>query len=404
MGLKRRGVPPVGSFLPPVRGRGHSGGKVGGSCGRRGANGRVLTGVGAHIEMRSKFDHELLGLAIFWDYRQMVWPKEAFVRGVLLESFGAADQLRFAETADPVDRAGWVTVELKASALNWHDVLVRQGRYNSPLPHVLGADGAGVRTDTGEPVVVLPSVHWGDRDTAPGEDWEILGDRVRGTYAELVSVPVECLAPKPETYSWAEAAALPLVGVTTYRALVSRGRLTAGESILIVGAGGGVSTMAVALAGGIGATVHVTGSSKSKLERAIEIGAGEGVLHTDDDWPEKARALSPGGAGFDVILDPVGLWGSSIRALRKGGRLVVLGANVAEHADIDIRHFYFGQFDLLGTTMGSPRDFAGLLDLVEAGAVRPPLIGERFELKDAVAAHRYLESGEGFGKVVLEHV
>jgi NADPH:quinone reductase-like Zn-dependent oxidoreductase len=356
------------------------------------------------VEILRKFDHELLGLATFRGYRQMVWPKEAFVRGVLLESFGAADELRLAETADPVDRAGWVTVELKASALNWHDVLVRQGRYKSPLPHILGADGAGVRTDTGEAVVVLPSIHWGDRETAPGGDWEILGDRVRGTYAELVSVPVECLAPKPESYSWAEAAALPLVGVTTYRALVSRGRLTAGESILIVGAGGGVSTMALALAQGIGATVHVTGSSRSKLDRVKEIGADDGVLHTDDGWPENARALSPGGEGFDVILDPVGLWSSSIRALRKGGRLVVLGANVAEQATIDIRHFYFGQFDLLGTTMGSPRDFAGLLDLVKTGAVRPPLIGERFELRDAAAAHTYLESGEGFGKIVLEHV
>jgi NADPH:quinone reductase-like Zn-dependent oxidoreductase len=180
--------------------------------------------------------------------------------------------------------------------------------------------------------------------------------------------------------------------------------LTAGESILIVGAGGGVSTMALALAKGIGATVHVTGSSRSRIGRAKEIGADGGVLHIDDDWPEKARALSPGGEGFDLILDPVGLWSSSIRALRKGGRLVVLGANVAEQAAIDIRHFYFGQFDLLGTTMGSPSDFAGLLDLVESGAVRPPLIGERFELRDAASAHTYLESGEGFGKIVLEHV
>ncbi len=128
------------------------------------------------------------------------------------------------------------------------------------------------------------------------------------------------------------------------------------------------------------------------------------MLHTDGNWPEAARALSPGGTGFDVILDPVGLWSSSIRALRPGGRLVVLGANVADHAAMSIRQFYFGQFDLLGTTMGSPRDFAGLLALVGTGAVRPPLIGEHFELKDAAAAHTYLESGEGFGKIVLEHV
>ena len=105
-----------------------------------------------------------------------------------------------------------MTVALRASALNWHDVLVRQGRYGSPLPHIIGADGAGVRTDTGEHVVVLPSLNWGDRDDAPGSRWEILGDHTPGTYAELVSVPADCVAPKPAGLSWAEAAALPLVG------------------------------------------------------------------------------------------------------------------------------------------------------------------------------------------------
>ena len=139
------------------------------------------------------------------------------MHAVIMDEFGSADVLRPGEFPDPAERQGWVTVALRASALNWHDVLVRQGRYRSPLPHIIGADGAGVRTDTGEPVVVLPSLNWGDRDDAPGTRWEILGDHTPGTYAELVSVPVDCLAPKPVGMSWAEAAALPLVGVTTYR-------------------------------------------------------------------------------------------------------------------------------------------------------------------------------------------
>src|SRR6201993_5558180 len=186
-----------------------------------------------------------------------------------MEEFGSAGVLRPGEFPDPIARPGWATVKLHPSALNWHDVLVRQGRYGSPLPHVIGADGAGVRTDTGEHVVVLPSLNWGKRDEAPGSGWEILGDYTPGTYAELVSVPTDCLAPKPARLSWAEAAALSLVGGTTYRALFARGRLRSGESMLVVGAGGGIATMAVALAVAAGATITVTSSLPDTIERAV---------------------------------------------------------------------------------------------------------------------------------------
>src|SRR5258705_7401168 len=126
------------------------------------------------------------------------------MHAVIMREFGAAEVLRPGEFSAPAERQGWVTVALRASALNWHDVLVRQGRYGSPLPHVIGADGAGVRRDTGEDVVIVPSLHWGQRDDAPGPEWEILGDRTPGTYAELVSVPQECLAPKPPGFSWTQ--------------------------------------------------------------------------------------------------------------------------------------------------------------------------------------------------------
>src|ERR1700739_3791133 len=203
---------------------------------------------------------------------------------------------------------GTAAVLRRASALNWHDVLVRQGRYGSPLPHIIGADGAGVRTDTGEEVVILPSLNWGDREEAPGSRWEILGDHTPGTYAELVSVPAECVAPKPRGLNWAEAAALPLVGLTTYRALFVRGRLQRGESMLVVGAGGGIATMAIALAAAAGAnisvtsfalaaasgaSISVTSSAVETIERAVAAGARGGVLHSEQGWPEQARAMSP---------------------------------------------------------------------------------------------------------------
>jgi len=325
------------------------------------------------------------------------------LHAVIMHEFGTAAVLRPGEFPDPPARPGWVTVALRASALNWHDVLVRQGRYRSPLPHIIGADGAGVRTDTGEQVVVLPSLRWGGREEAPSSDWEILGDHRPGTYAELVSVPADCLAPKPRGLNWAEAAALPLVGLTTYRALFTRGRLKAGESMLVIGAGGGIATMAIALAVAAGANITVTSSSPDTIERAVSAGARGGVLHSEPEWPEHARAMSPDHAGFDLILDPVGRWSESVRALRPGGRLVVLGANAADTAQMDVRSFYFGQFDLLGTTMGSSTDFAGLLNMIDRCSVRAPVIDREFPLDRAAEAHEYLERGRTFGKCVLMH-
>ncbi|TDP91901.1 zinc-binding dehydrogenase [Labedaea rhizosphaerae] len=326
------------------------------------------------------------------------------MRAVVLHRFGAADELRLESTPDATERTGWVVVQVRASALNWHDVLVRQGVYRSPLPHVPGADGAGVRRDTGEPVVVLPSLHWGTDQAAPSAGFQILGDVERGTYAELVAVPAECAVPKPPGLSWAQAAALPLVGVTTFRALFTRGRLAAGESLLVLGASGGVATSAVTLAAAAGARVVVTSSSPDKVDRAKALGAADGVLHTEHDWVDAARRCTPGNAGFDLVLDPVGRWNEAVRALRRGGRLVVLGASVNDTARMDVRSFYFGQYDLLGTTMGSPADFAGLLSFMAETNAPPPVIDRTFPLDAAADAHRHLESGAGFGKVVLDHV
>lgn len=325
------------------------------------------------------------------------------MHGVVLREFGPAENLRCEELPDRTAEPGWVSVHLRASALNWHDVLVREGKYNSALPHVPGADGAGVRADTGEDVLILPSLWWGDDERAPAPDWEILGDHHSGTYAEQVVVPVECAVPKPKSLNWHQAAALPLVGLTTYRALFARGGLKKGESVLILGAGGGVATMAIQLAAACGAKVVVTSSSSEKIQRARELGASEGVLYTENEWWCLAREASPGGYGFDVVLDTVGSWQESIRVLRAGGRAVVLGASLRSDAVLDVRNFYFGQYDLLGTTMGSPADFAGLISLIETGRVGSPIVDSVFPLDRAAEAHEYLERGGVFGKVVLDH-
>jgi zinc-binding alcohol dehydrogenase/oxidoreductase len=322
------------------------------------------------------------------------------VQAAVLSNFGAASCLVTRTIDDPADRAGWITVRLKASALNWHDVLVRQGRYASPLPHVIGADGAGVVAGTGEEVIILPSLHWGGDESAPAPGWQILGDTTPGTYAELVSVPSSCIVPKPSWLSWHEAAAVPLVGTTVFRALFSRGRLKAGESLLVLGAGGGVATMAVALGAAVGASVFVTSSTQERVARSVENGALGGVLYSDPDWADAAKRLSPGGRGFDLVLDSVGSWADSLSVLRPGGRLVVLGASRADVATLDIRPFYFGQYDILGTTMGSARDLRGLLSLLDSTRVTP-IIDSVFPLDNAAGAHEHLESGTSFGKIVL---
>jgi NADPH:quinone reductase-like Zn-dependent oxidoreductase len=323
------------------------------------------------------------------------------MQAVVMRAYGEPAVLQEETVPDPVAGPGSVLVRLEAAALNWHDVLVRRGQYASPLPHVPGADGAGERAGTGERVIIMPSLAWGGRQPAPGEGWEILGDRRWGTYAELVSVPADCVLPWPAGLDARQAAALPLTGLTVYRALFTRGRLTSGESLLVLGASGGVATMAVSLAAAAGAHVVVTSASSAKIEAAADLGAAGGSDHSQDGWTVQARELSPRGAGFDLVLDSVGRWAESLDCLRPGGRCVVLGASAAQQAVLQIRPFYFGQYELIGTTMGSPADMDGLLRFLAGHAVPPPVIDQDFPLSQAAAAHQRLESADGFGKVIL---
>jgi NADPH:quinone reductase-like Zn-dependent oxidoreductase len=325
------------------------------------------------------------------------------MHAAVLREFGAPGVLRYEELPDPDPGPGEVVVELRAAALNRRDTFVRKGLYEYPLPLVPGSDGAGVRRDTGEEVVILPSLRWGGREEAPGPEFEILGGPTNGTYAELVKVPVENVLPKPRRFSWEEAAAFPLAGLTAYRALFTRARVRAGETVLVLGAGSGVTTFAVSLAVQAGARVFVTSSSAAEIERARELGAAAGVDYTAGDWVAEVRALT-GGEGVDVVLDSVGAtWPDSLRCLGKGGRAVVFGATAGTKVELEVRPVYFGQLSLLGTTMGSPKEFAGLLDAIERGSWAPVVDSVR-PLAEAASAHERLESGAHFGKLVLSVV
>ncbi len=309
--------------------------------------------------------------------------------------------LSYETVADPEPKAGEALVELKAAAVNRRDLLVRQGVYPFPLPLIPGSDGAGIRRDTGEEVVILPALNWGPSEAAASESFEILGGPRNGTYAELIAIPAENLYPKPARLSWEEAAAFPLAALTAYRALFAVGRMTTDECVLVLGAGSGVSAFAVQLASQAGARVLVTSSSQEKIDRAVELGAEGGFLYTEGDWAEAAREAT-GGRGVDVVLDSVGsTWPDSVRALARGGRVVVFGGTGGTEAQLNVRPFYLGWLSLLGTTMGSPSDFAALLRMLETARWSPVIDSVR-PLAEAEAAHTRLTSeADKFGKLVL---
>lgn len=305
-------------------------------------------------------------------------------------------ELTYEQVDDPRPAPGEVVVQLRAAGVNRRDVWVRRGTYPFPLPLIPGSDGAGVREDSGEEVVILPSLFWGDSEEMAGPGFQILGGPRDGTYATRVVVPEENLFPRPANLSWVEAAAFPLAGVTSHRALFSRGGLRSGETVLIHGAGSGVSTFLIQLAHHAGARVIVTSSSDDKLLRARQLGADEGVDYTAEDHLAQLRELGP----IDLVIDSVGsTLATSMEVVRPGGRVVLFGATGGEEVSLPIRPIYLGHKSLMGTSMGSPADFRALLDVV---GELTPIIDSVYPLADAGDALARLDAQDHFGKVVLE--
>jgi NADPH:quinone reductase-like Zn-dependent oxidoreductase len=252
----------------------------------------------------------------------------------------------------------------------------------------------------GEPVVINPSFNWGDREDRPSPTFKILGGPDPGTYAEYIVVPGENVFPKPSPLSFEEAAAMPLASLTAWRAVLTRGQVRPGERVVVLGIGGGVATFALQISRLAGASVIVTSSSPAKLVRARDLGAEVAIDYTSEDWEQVVVERTRGGA--DVIIDSVGqaTWSKALRALRPGGRLVTFGATTGREAGVDIRHVFWNQISILGTTMGSPREFAAMLQVYETGRLRP-IVDSVFALRDAPAAHRRMDEGQQFGKIVL---
>ncbi|MBI2813485.1 MAG: zinc-binding dehydrogenase [Opitutae bacterium] len=317
--------------------------------------------------------------------------------------------LETCEAPDLVAAPGQAVVRLKAAALNHRDLWTQLGLYpNIRLPITLGSDGAGVVTSVGSPadqswvrreVIINPSLDWGDDPRAQGPAYRILGLPDHGTFAEQVSIPVANLAPKPAHLTWEQAAALPLAGLTAWRALFTRAQLKAGERVLVTGVGGGAALFALQFAVAAGAEVWVTSGSADKRARAQTLGVRGGVNYRDADW---AEALQKAAGRFDAIVDSAGGDGFAklIDLTAPGGRLVFFGATTGNPKALDLRKCFFRQINLLGTTMGSPADFAGMTRFVETHRI-VPVVDKVFPLDRADAALRHMEAGAQFGKLVL---
>lgn len=306
----------------------------------------------------------------------------------------------------PEPGPGEVRVRPVASALNHMDLWLTRGLPKPALPHVPGCDvagvveavGDGVDVEVGAEVVVNPAVspldavvHLGI-DAPVGRGFQIVGEQRWGGHADGLVVPARNVVPKPEGRSWEECAAYPLATLTAYR-MLRRARLTAGERVLVVGIGGGVSMAALALALRMGAEVWVTSREQAKVDRAVAMGAAGGFDSSEPSWPVKA----------DVVVESVGpaTWDASVRSLVPAGRLVVCGGTSGQKVEVDLPKLFFKQIEIIGSTMGSYEEFDAVTRLVGQGL--DVAVDEVFERSDYPAALERLRSGAHMGKVVLRH-
>lgn len=339
------------------------------------------------------------------------------MRAAVFHEFGGPEVVRVEEVPRPEPGPGEVLVRVKAVALNHLDLWVRRGmpQLGTRLPHVGGSDVAGVveelgpdvtGVEVGTHVVVNPSLwcgrcEWCERgEESLCVEYRILGEHTWGGMAEYVAVPARNLFPIPDDVDFAAAAAAPLVFLTAWRGLTTRARLGSGESVLITGASGGVATAAVQIAKLLGAHVYAVTTAEN-VERVRGLGADVVYDRTAADFSREVWK-DTGKRGVDVVFDSVGqaTWAQNLRALARGGRLVTYGATTGPTGETNIPLVFWKQLAILGTTMSNRREFEEVMGLVFSGRLRP-VVDVVWPLERAADAHRRLEEGEQFGKVVL---
>ena len=317
---------------------------------------------------------------------------------VYAESFSPDDPLSgltLGERPEPEPQGGWTTVQVKAAALNHHDLwsLRGVGLAEDALPMILGCDASGLDEDGNEVVVhaVVSDPSWtGDETLDPKRS--LLSERHQGTFADRVAVPTRNVVPKPSSLSFEEAACLPTAWLTAYRMLFTQGGLKPGDSVLVQGAGGGVATALIALGRAGGLRVFATSRDETKRKRALELGADE-VVESGERLPQKV----------DAVMETVGkaTWSHSLRSLRPGGTLVVSGATSGPNPDkTELNRVFFLQLRVIGSTMGTRTELSSLVELLDVSGVRP-LIDQVLPMEQAKEGFQAMAGGELFGKVVF---
>lgn len=340
------------------------------------------------------------------------------MKAVIFHNHGGPEVLEYTEFPTPEPGPGEVLVHLKAAALNRLDLWARRGWPGIKLqyPHILGADGAGevaalgegvTQWKPGDRVVINSNLSCGKCEFClAGQDnlcryWQLLGETVRGTYAEYVVVPATNLVPIPAGFDEPEAAAAALVFHTAWHSLIIRGNLKPGESVLVVGAAGGVNTASTQIAKLAGAVVYVVGSDAAKLEVARSLGADFLIDRSqEENWSKTVYQVTDK-RGVDVVVDNVGTtFPLSFRAARKGGRILTVGNTGGPKFEVDNRFIFGKHLSILGSTMGTRHDFAVVMGLVFAGKLKP-VLDRSYPLSEARLAHERLEKNEQVGKIIL---
>jgi len=340
------------------------------------------------------------------------------MKALYFQEHGHLDVICYGDVPDPTAGPEDVIVRVRACALNHLDIWVRRGwpGLKLEMPHWCGADVAGEIVELGrkvsgwqigQRVMVDPGIsRLQDEFTRRGEDslspgYYVLGEHVRGGAAEYLAVPAVNLAFMPDNLDFPQAAAPLLVGLTTWRMLIQRARLRAGETVLVVGAGGGVNSVAIQIAKIAGATVYVVAANREKAERARELGADVVMDRSQVDWSREIYRQTDK-RGVDVVVDNVGqaTIKASMMACVRGGRIVIVGNTSGPHAEIDMRYIFGKQISLIGSTMGSHQDFRTVTKLISAGRLKP-VIHSTMPLSQGNEAYEIMERGEMFGKIVL---
>jgi len=340
------------------------------------------------------------------------------MKAVVFEQHGSPEVLEYKEVPDPRPARGEVLIEVKATSINHIDIFLRRGMpgIKAALPKIVGSDAAGIIREvgadvsglkTGQRVTINPGISCGHCEfCAAGYgsqcvSYAMVGENRDGAYAELVAVPAHIVLPIPGTLSFEEAAAAPLVFLTAWSMMVTKGNIRPGEDVLILGAGAGVGTAAIQIARMAGCRVFATASTDEKLERARQLGADVLINYKSEEFDKKIRELT-NKRGVDVVVDYIGAdtWVRSLRSARRGGRVLTCGATTGFAPQTDLRQIFFRQVHVIGSTMGSHRDFLDVMNCVFRGQLRP-VIDRVLPLSEARKGHELIEARSVFGKVVL---